>query len=74
MKYDSAVVAAFRRLPADKVVGILESAPGRPPLPDLKPLKGTSIGRMMELASGKTPLPDERAALELFLKIYRAGS
>lgn len=74
VKYDSGVVAAFQRLPADKVVGILESAPGRPPLPDPKPLKGTSIGRMMELASGRTPLPEERAALELFLKIYSTGS
>jgi hypothetical protein len=72
-KVDAQVVSAFNNLPLARVLGILESAPGRPKLPSLRELQGIKLGDVFKPLHHETPTgAKELRAREIFQQIYDA--
>lgn len=64
---DPSALEALMRIRADKIARILESGPGLPKLPNLKPLKGVTLGDMLDPTRAAEVNPETK---ELFSKIY----
>ncbi len=71
--FDSDVIAAFSRVPADQIITVMESERGQDVSAEFGPFNLVPWHRLIELCDGAVAEPFEEGLRELFDHIYFAG-